>query len=153
PDGWSNCSRWASGWLWLCSSMPPSYGPSSFQQRWRCSVSGTGTSRAGCVGCPISALPTGRACRPTGHDVSEVRCRFLMSMQAWKEVTMYARIAQVRIQPERVAEATAIYRDEVVPALEAQRGFRGVLLLTQPEIGRGISITLWETEADRTAGE
>jgi len=66
---------------------------------------------------------------------------------------MYARIAQVRIQPERVAEATAIYRDEVVPALEAQRGFRGVLLLTQPEIGRGISITLWETEADRTAGE
>ena len=66
---------------------------------------------------------------------------------------MYARVAQVRIQPEQVDEAARIYRDEVVPALETQPGFKGALLLTQPESGRGISITLWDTEADRTAGE
>ena len=66
---------------------------------------------------------------------------------------MYARVAQVQIQPQQVDDATAIYRDTVVPALETQPGFMGALLLTQPETGRGISITLWESEADRTAGE
>jgi heme-degrading monooxygenase HmoA len=66
---------------------------------------------------------------------------------------MYARVAQVRIQPECVPEATRIYQESVVPALRQQAGFKGALLLTQPESGRGISITLWATEADRTAGE
>jgi heme-degrading monooxygenase HmoA len=66
---------------------------------------------------------------------------------------MYARLAQVRIQPERIAEAIEIYRTSVVPALEQQPGFAGALLLTQPETGRGISITLWESEEARTAGE
>jgi heme-degrading monooxygenase HmoA len=70
-----------------------------------------------------------------------------------EEDTMYARVAQVRIQPRRIDEATRIYADNVVPALESQPGFRGALLLTQPESGRGISITLWESQADRTAGE
>jgi heme-degrading monooxygenase HmoA len=66
---------------------------------------------------------------------------------------MYARVAQVRIQAERIEEATEIYWKSIVPALETQPGFRGVTLLTQPESGRGISITLWDTEADRTSGE
>ena len=66
---------------------------------------------------------------------------------------MYARVSQVTIQPDRISEATEIYQDRVVPALEAQKGFKGAVLLTQPESGRGISITLWDTEADRTAGE
>jgi len=66
---------------------------------------------------------------------------------------MYARVAQVRIQPERVPDATRIYAEHVVPALETQPGFHGALLLTQPETGRGISITIWETESHRIAGE
>jgi heme-degrading monooxygenase HmoA len=66
---------------------------------------------------------------------------------------MYARVAQVRIQSERIDEATEIYRERVVPALVEQPGFRGALLLAQPESGRGISITLWESEAARTTSE
>lgn len=66
---------------------------------------------------------------------------------------MYARVAQVRIQPQRIEEAIRIYAGDVVPALEAQPGFTGALLLTQPESGRGISITLWESKQDRTTGE
>lgn len=66
---------------------------------------------------------------------------------------MYARVAQVKIQSERIDEAIEIYQRSVVPALEGQPGFKGALLLTQPESGRGISITLWETEGHRTAGE
>jgi heme-degrading monooxygenase HmoA len=66
---------------------------------------------------------------------------------------MYARVAQVKIQPQRVQEAIRIYQEGVVPALKTQPGFKGAELLVQPESGRGISITLWETEAARTAGE
>ena len=66
---------------------------------------------------------------------------------------MYARVAQVRIQPQQIDQAVMTYREEVVPALETQPGFKGALLLTQSESGRGISITFWDTETDRTAGE
>ena len=43
---------------------------------------------------------------------------------------MYARVSQVKIQPDRISEATEIYQYLVVPALEAQQGFKGALLLT-----------------------
>jgi heme-degrading monooxygenase HmoA len=50
-------------------------------------------------------------------------------------------------------EAVGIYRDSVVPAAKQQKGFKGALLLTDPNTGKGISIALWETEADMQAGE
>ena len=34
-----------------------------------------------------------------------------------------------------------------------QRGFKSGLLLTDPNTGKGVSVTLWETEADMIAGE
>jgi heme-degrading monooxygenase HmoA len=40
-----------------------------------------------------------------------------------------------------------------VPAAERQKGFKGVLLLTNPNTEKSIGITLWETEADMKAGE
>jgi heme-degrading monooxygenase HmoA len=66
---------------------------------------------------------------------------------------MYARVSQVRIRPEQVPEATRIYREQVVPALKRQPGFAHAALLVQPDSGRGISITIWESEAARTGGE
>jgi heme-degrading monooxygenase HmoA len=50
-------------------------------------------------------------------------------------------------------EMVRVYREEVVPAAKKQRGFEGALLLTDAWTGIGMSITLWETEADREAGE
>ncbi|QIN81839.1 hypothetical protein GBA63_03675 [Rubrobacter tropicus] len=44
-----------------------------------------------------------------------------------------------------------VYREEVVPAARKQGGFKGAILLTDPETGIGISITLWETAAEREA--
>jgi heme-degrading monooxygenase HmoA len=66
---------------------------------------------------------------------------------------MYARLSQVRIQPAQVADATRLYQTTVIPALESQPGFMGAMLLTQPETGRGISITLWKSAEHETAGE
>ncbi len=66
---------------------------------------------------------------------------------------MNARATIVQILPSKVDEAVDLYRDSVVPAARQQKGFKGVYLLTDRNTGKGISITLWETEADMTAGE
>jgi heme-degrading monooxygenase HmoA len=40
-----------------------------------------------------------------------------------------------------------------MPSARRQLGFGGAMLLTDPETGIGISVTMWETEEDREAGE
>jgi len=66
---------------------------------------------------------------------------------------MHARVTTVQIRPDKMDEAIGIYRDSVTPAAQQQKGFKGVLLLTDRNTGKGISVTLWETEADMTTGE
>ncbi len=66
---------------------------------------------------------------------------------------MNARVTIVQIVPGKLDEAVGLYRDSVVPAAKQQKGCKGLYLLTDRNTGRGISITLWETEADMTAGE
>ncbi len=66
---------------------------------------------------------------------------------------MNARVTLVQILPGKVDEAVDRYRDSVVPAARQQNGYKGVYLLTDRNTGKGISITLWETEADMIAGE
>jgi heme-degrading monooxygenase HmoA len=66
---------------------------------------------------------------------------------------MYARVTTTQMQPGKTEEAIRIYRDSVLPAAKQQQGFKGVFLLTDPNTGKGVSISLWETEADMRAGE
>jgi heme-degrading monooxygenase HmoA len=40
-----------------------------------------------------------------------------------------------------------------MPVSKQQQGFKGAFLLTDPNTGKGVSITFWETEADMRAGE
>jgi heme-degrading monooxygenase HmoA len=66
---------------------------------------------------------------------------------------VYARVSTVKVQADKVDEAVRIFRESVIPALEGQVGFAGALLLTQPESGQGISITLWASPEDQAASE
>ncbi len=66
---------------------------------------------------------------------------------------MHARLVTVQIQPGKIDEAISIYRDSVMPAVKQQKGFKGAFLLTDRNTGKGVSATLWETEADLKAGE
>jgi heme-degrading monooxygenase HmoA len=66
---------------------------------------------------------------------------------------MNARVTLVQISPGKLDEAIGVYRDSVAPAAKQQQGCSGVYLLTDRETGKGISITLWETEAAMTMGE
>ena len=66
---------------------------------------------------------------------------------------MFARVTHTQILPGKMDEAIRIYQDSVVPAAKQQKGFRGISLLSDFGTGKGISIALWETEADMKAGE
>ena len=64
---------------------------------------------------------------------------------------MHARVTTVSVQPNMVAETTRIYNESILPAIKAASGNRGVLLLIDPTSGKGISITLWNLQADGQA--
>lgn len=66
---------------------------------------------------------------------------------------MYARVVTVQIRPGKLAGAVHIYRDVVAPALAGLHGFAGGRLLTDAATGKGLMLTLWESEADLRALE
>ena len=66
---------------------------------------------------------------------------------------MNARVVTFQLHPGKTEEAVRIYRDSIIPAAKQQSGFKGARLLTDSNTGKGISISLWETEADLKAGE
>ena len=66
---------------------------------------------------------------------------------------MFARLTIVQMNPEKTNEAVKIYGDNVVPAAKSQKSYKGILLLTDPKTGKGISISLWEKEQDAIAND
>ena len=66
---------------------------------------------------------------------------------------MHARLTTAVAQPGKVDEIVSIFRDSIVPAEKQQKGFKGGFMLIDRNTGKGINISLWETEADMMAGE
>jgi heme-degrading monooxygenase HmoA len=66
---------------------------------------------------------------------------------------MHARVVSMEMLPINVGEAVRIYQDRVVPAAKEQEGFRGALMLTDPDTGEGLSISFWNSEDDMHASE
>jgi heme-degrading monooxygenase HmoA len=66
---------------------------------------------------------------------------------------MHARVVSMEMLPINVGEAVRIYQDRVVPAAREQEGFRGALMLTDPDTGEGLSISFWNSEDDMHASE
>ena len=64
---------------------------------------------------------------------------------------MHAQLVIAQYRSGKVDEGMQIYRESVLPAARQQRGFKGALGLVDPSTGKGMSITLWETEADAQA--
>ena len=65
---------------------------------------------------------------------------------------MYARVATIRFPPDMRAEVVRVARG-LTPVLREQWGFNGLQVLTDPNAGEGIIISLWETEDAAKASE
>ena len=64
---------------------------------------------------------------------------------------MFAIAVTSQVQLDKIDEATAIFRDSVVPAYKQLKGFISATLLIDPATGKSLGISVWETEADRSA--
>ena len=66
---------------------------------------------------------------------------------------MFARLTIVQAKPEKLDETTKIYEESVIPAAKSQKGYKGGYLLVDRKTGKGVSITLWDSEKDAVANE
>jgi steroid delta-isomerase-like uncharacterized protein len=64
-----------------------------------------------------------------------------------------ARFLPMQFQPDKLTEAQIIYQNSILPEANQQKGFQGLLFLTDQATNRCISISLWETEDDLRASE
>lgn len=66
---------------------------------------------------------------------------------------MYARVTTFQPRPDLIDKTVTNFREQILPAVKNQKGFKGTLLLVDRKAGRTVGITLWESEADLKASE
>ena len=66
---------------------------------------------------------------------------------------MYARVTTIQASPGKLDALVRVYEKTVLPAAQAQLGFRGTYLLTDRGGGKCVAVTFWETEDDALANE
>ncbi|UCC90707.1 MAG: hypothetical protein JSW24_00630 [Dehalococcoidia bacterium] len=66
---------------------------------------------------------------------------------------MFARLTIVQASTDKLDETKKIYEESVIPAAKSQKGYRGAYLLSDSKTGKGVSITLWDSEEDAIANE
>ncbi len=66
---------------------------------------------------------------------------------------MYARVFKVKVDTGRIDDGVEIYEDGYVPAANQQEGFLGAMLLGNRETGRGMAISMWQSEQAARATE
>lgn len=75
----------------------------------------------------------------------------IMAQKASKPA--FARLTITQSKIESYDEMVKLYHDSVVPAAKSQKGYLGILLLSDRKTGKSISVALWESEADAIANE
>jgi heme-degrading monooxygenase HmoA len=70
-----------------------------------------------------------------------------------RRAILHAGVSTFRGAPGETEEAVLIYLGSAVPMMREQCGFRGGLVLSNPEVDEGYTITPWETEEDAGAYE
>jgi heme-degrading monooxygenase HmoA len=66
---------------------------------------------------------------------------------------MFARLTITQMKTDKVNDAIRLYQESVVAAVKTQKGFRGTSLLSNFETGKGIAISIWDSEEDAIANE
>ena len=67
---------------------------------------------------------------------------------------MYARVTTLEVPPERVDEFTRFNQEQILPQVRQLQGFKGTLLVGDPQSGRMRGTFLWESaEALRGSAE
>ncbi len=62
---------------------------------------------------------------------------------------MFSRVNFLETTPNRIADVAQVVRDVVHPGIRGEAGYVGYIVLGDPETGKAVGVTLWETEAAR----
>jgi quinol monooxygenase YgiN len=60
-----------------------------------------------------------------------------------------SRVNRLQTTPERLADVARVVRDVVHPGIRDEPGYVGYIVLGDPETGRALGVTLWESEEMR----
>lgn len=77
----------------------------------------------------------------------------IVSLASKESKPAFARVTITQSKVEKYDEMVKLYKEGVVPEAKAQKGYLGILLLTNRETGKSISIAMWESEEDAIANE
>jgi heme-degrading monooxygenase HmoA len=64
---------------------------------------------------------------------------------------VYARVITTQLKPGQTDSAIKVWQDSAVPLLKKQPGFQGAYLVGDRTTGKGVTITLWDSEANASA--
>jgi heme-degrading monooxygenase HmoA len=60
--------------------------------------------------------------------------------------SMYAGLDDYPVAPGNLDEAIRVWREEVLPTAEEQPGYRGALLMVDPEKNKMVGVGLWDSK-------
>jgi hypothetical protein len=66
---------------------------------------------------------------------------------------MFARVTSAQASPEEMQKSLGYLKEQAIPALEAQAGFKRLYFLLDRKTGKGLSVAFWETEGNLRASE
>jgi len=66
---------------------------------------------------------------------------------------MFARLYSFEVRSDKLDETIKIWKEMDTPEMKSEKGYRGAYLLTDRKTGKGISMTLWDSEEDAIANE
>jgi heme-degrading monooxygenase HmoA len=68
-------------------------------------------------------------------------------------VAVYARISTLEGSPEHIDEELRQVRENILPQIQQQEGFKGMVALADRKTGKTLGITFWESEEALEASE
>ena len=66
---------------------------------------------------------------------------------------MYARVLIMKVEIDRLDEASMLFKESVIPLCKDQKGYKGAYFLVDRKTGKCNVITIWDSEEDMMATE
>lgn len=66
---------------------------------------------------------------------------------------LHGRVTTAMFQHDKINEGTQVFRDSIVPEARKQPGFEGVISVADRDTGKSYTLSCWDSEANRQAGE
>jgi heme-degrading monooxygenase HmoA len=69
------------------------------------------------------------------------------------QANTFVRVADAHVPPDKIDDLVRFVREQALPTLQAQQGFRAALTAVNRTSGRSISVSVWDSAANREASE